>query len=494
MILHAGSPEVIGLDHTSQNILDEAWRQWSAKVPRNFERLMYLDGKNRLKDLQIAIPPQLRDRLEVVMGWAEKAVSEPANRTVWEGMQGDDGNDDPLGLAGALHANNFRVELPQGVRASLSYSCSFISTTPGDVASGEPSELIMFHSALWATGLWDRRRRALKAGLLINDVDALGQPSVFTLMLPLETVICVKGPLSWYVERVVPNRIGRVGLELLPWIPEIDRPFGRSRIDRRVMSLIDRGVRTGARLDLHSEMFSAMKLLLLGVDNSAFKDEQGNTIPLWSWYMGRFNTISRDDEGEIPKLEQVRAESPEPLIATMRQLASEFSGHTGVPLASLGIAQDNPESADAKSMAREDIVFAIEQAHAVYGHAMLRAFENVVMIRDGLTEPPAEAARIEMLWRRPDRASEAALADAGLKQVTAAGLQGTKVGMRMIGMSQAQVRQAEEELRQTRARELLLSGPGVSGDNAPGSERVGGAEQAGGGAGATPAGGVLRNA
>lgn len=494
MILFAGSPQVIGLDHTSQGLLDEAWKQWSSKVPRNFERLLYLDGKNRLKDLQVAIPPQLRDRLEVVMGWAEKAVSEPANRTVWEGMQGDDGNDDPLGLAATLHANNFRVELPQGVRAALSYSCAFLSVTQGDVAAGEPSELLMFHSALWATGLWDRRRRALKAGFLINDVDALGQPTVFTLMLPLETVVCMKGPLSWYVERVVPNRIGRVALEVMPWIPELDRPFGRSRIDRRVMSLVDRAVRAGARLDVHSELFSALKLILLGVDEQAFKDEQGNTVPLWSWYMGRFNTLSRDSDGEIPKLEQIRAESPEPHIASMRQLASEFSGHTGVPLSSLGVAQDNPESADAKSMAREDIVFAIEQGHAIFGHAMVRSFENVVMFRDGLTEPPAEAARIEMLWRRPDRASEAALADAGLKQVTAAGLQGTKVGMQMIGMSQAQIRQAETELRQSRARELLLSGSraGAADDNAPGSERAGGPGAPSGGVGSGEVGGVLR--
>lgn len=442
-----GPPQVVGLDHTTQNLLDQAWRQWAQKIPRNIERLVYLDGKNKLKDLQISIPPELRDRLDVVSGWAEKAVSEPSNRTVWDGMLGLDGNPDPLGLDEILYRNRYPVELRQGIRAAYSYSCAFTSTTPGDVLSGEPESMIMFHSAMYATGVWDRRARALSVGLLINDVDAIGQPTKCTIMLPFETVICVKGPKSWYVDRVLRTPLCRVGLEVLPNNPELDRPFGRARIDRRVMSLVDRAVRGGARLDVHSELFSAMKLFLLGAGEDAFRDEQGNTVPMWTWYLGRFNALNRDEEGELPKIEKLSAESPEPHIATLRQLASEFSGHTGVPLGSLGIAQDQPESADAKNVAREDIIFLVENQHAVLTLAQLRTFENAVMIRDGLSEPPAEARSIEMLWRRPDRASQAALADAGFKQVEAAELRGTKVGMRMIGMSQAQIAQAESEQR-----------------------------------------------
>lgn len=448
------APQVSGLDHTTQNLLDQVWKQWKSKLPRNIERLIYLDGKNKLKDLQVSIPPTLRDRLEVVSGWAEKAVSEPANRTVWDGMLTEDGNDDPFGLSEILHANSFRVELPQGIRASMSYSCSFLSTTPGDVLSGDPKVLQMFHSAMWASGLLDRRRRALSVGLLINAVDAIGQPTQFTMLLPFETVICVKGA-SWYVQSVQRNGIGRVPLEVLPLGPELDRPFGRSRIDRRVMSLVDRAVRGGSRLEVHSELYSAMKLILLGADQSAFQDEQGNTVPLWSWYMGRFNALENNEEGEKPTIEKISAESPEPHIATMRQLASEFSGHTGVPLGSLGIAQDQPESVDAKNVAREDIVFMVERQHDVYGHAMIRSFENTVMLRDRLAEPPAEFARIEMMWRRPDRASQASIADAGAKQVAAAKLEGTEVGMRMIGMSNSRVRQAIAELKRRDAGSVL---------------------------------------
>ena len=448
-------PQVYGLDHTTQNTLDQAWTQWAKKLPRNIERLVYFDGKNKLKDLRISIPPELLDDLNVVSGWAEKAVTEPANRTIWEGMLNEDGEADPFDLRYLLYRNRYEVEFPQAVRSSMTYSCAFQSTTPGDVQSGEPEVLIMHHSAMWSTGLWDKRRRELSAGFLVGKVDALGAPTEITLMIPAETLVCRKMAGGWILADRIPNPLPRVGLELLPLAPDLDRPFGRARVDRRVMSIVDRVIRAGSRLDVHSELFSAMKLFLLGADESAFTDEQGRKIPLWSYYMSRMNTLGVNEEGELPKIEKLAAESPEPHIATLRQLASEFSGHTGVPLGSLGIAQDNPESADAKNVAREDIMFMVKQQHPVYGYAKRRTFENAVMLRDRLTEPPRGMMELELLWRRPDHASDAALADAGMKQVTAAELQGTETGMRMIGMSEHRIRQAVAEKRRAAAGTVL---------------------------------------
>lgn len=473
MHVYSRAPLVSGLDVTSQNLLDKLWQQWSYKLPRNTERLLYLDGKNKLKDLQVAIPPSLVDRLEIVSGWAEKAVTEPANRTVWDGMLNSDGSDDPLGLNQILHENHFKVELPQAIKSSMAYSTAFLSVTHGDVQSGEPEVITMFHSAMYATGLWDRRRRALSAGLLINDVDDLGNPVLATVMFPDETVIIRRGASMWYVDDVRPNVTGRVNLHNMPLAPDLDRPFGRARIDRRVMSLVDRAMRGDARLDVHSELFSAMKLIILGATEDTFKDESGNNVPLWNWSMSRLNGLGRDEEGELPSIEKITAESPEPHIAGLRQLAAEFSGHTGVPLGSLGIATDNPESADAKNVAREDIVFLVENQHNYYGNAMIRAFEDAVMIRDGLSDRPEEVAKIELLWRRPDRATMAALADAGAKQVQAAGLSGTKVGMKMLGMSQAEIRQAEAELRRANVTKMVealrndSSGPAPDGPTEP---------------------------
>lgn len=450
------SPQVLGLNIQTQALLDELVTQWAYKLPRNIERMIYLDAKNKLDDLGVSLPPTLVDRLDVVVGWPEKAVYEVANRIVFERVLAADGAKDPFELKRTLYDNRFAIEFPQAVASSLAQSCAFVTTTPGDVAAGEAPALIMFHSALWATGLWDRRRRALKAGLLISDTDKQGLPVELTILLPSEHVVCIKGGQGWYVADVVPHRLGRTPMEMLPFRPTTDRPFGRSRIDRTVMSLTNRAVRAGSRLEVHSELFTSMKLLLLGADEEAFKDKDGNKVPLWSFFLGRLNMLSRDEDGDVPTLEKIAAESPEPHIAIARQLASQFSGHTGVPLSSLGISSDNPESADAKQMAREDIVNDVEKQHVIYGDALLRTFENAVMIRDNLDQAPNEMLDLSFKWRRADRPTLVAIADAGSKQVAAIpDLATTEVGMEMIGMDPDQIQRATNELRRRQGASVL---------------------------------------
>lgn len=142
MVYVPNAPQVSGLDHHTQGIIDEAWRQLMLKMPRNFERLIYLDGKNKLKDLAVAIPPALLVSLGILSGWAEKAVTEPANRTVLDGLLTSNGNDDPLELSETLFTNRFRSEFPQAVKSSMAQSCAFVSTTPGDTAAGKEKAML----------------------------------------------------------------------------------------------------------------------------------------------------------------------------------------------------------------------------------------------------------------------------------------------------------------------------------------------------------------
>ena len=449
-------PQVHGLNAETQALLNEMVAQWAAKLPRNVERMIYLDAKNKLDDLGVSLPPSLVDKLDVAVGWPEKAVYEVANRIVFERVVSPDGGRDPLELRRLLRDNRFAVEFPQAVVSSLAQSCAFVSTTPGDTALGEPAGLVMFHSALWATGLWDQRRRALKASMIISATDRSGRPTVITIGLPREHVICAKGDRGWYVEQVIVNPLGRTSMEMLPFRPSTDRPFGRSRIDRVVMSLTNRAVRAGARLEVHSELFTSMKLLLMGAGDEAFKDANGQMVPLWSFFLGRVNTLSKDEDGDTPELEQIRSESPEPHIAVGRDLASKFSGHTGVPMSSLGISTDNPESADAKKVAREDIVTDVEKQQIIYGDALHRSLENLVMIRDGLSEPPPEMLDLSLKWRRADRPTLVSLADAGTKQLVAApALADTEVGLELLGLDPDQIDRALGEIRRRDGRAAL---------------------------------------
>lgn len=449
-VLSFAAPTVHGLSWEAQQALSECVAQWAQHYSRNVERMLYLDMKNRLKDLAVSIPPELLGDLDVTSGWPAKAVYELANRIVFERVASHDSKDrDPFGLMSLLDENRFAVEFPQAVASSLAQSVAFGTVTKGDAAQGEPEVLFTFHSALWATGIWNRRTRALKYGLIINDIDRLGHPTMMTLLMPGETVVIAKGA-AWYVSDVYPSPMAhRIPMEPLPFRPTLERPFGRSRIDRTVMSLTDRAMRASARLEVHSELFSAIKLILMGAGADAFQDAAGQPIPLWSFYMGRLNTLSKDEDGDLPKLEQISSQSPEPHIAVKRQLATEFSGHTGVPLGSLGIATDNPESGDAKKEAREDIYGDAEAQGTVYGFALRRLFEGAVMLRDGLSEPPQGMRDLQTQWRDASRPTRVALAAAGAQQVAAVpGLANTEVGLELIGLDAGQIERYLAEVHQ----------------------------------------------
>lgn len=429
-------PRIIGLADQDQAVLNELVTLWSAKRPRNLERLAYLDLKTRLKDLKAALPAEIVAQLEIVVGWPQKAVDELSNRIVLDGFAGADQN--PLGLGDLLEANRFSIEFPQAVTSSLSQSLAFVTTTPDE----ERGALIQFHSAVWATGRWNRRTRALDAGLIITEADKLDRPTRLLLLVPGEVVEAVAGPNGWYIESVTPTRLGdRIPMEPLPFRPTLERWAGRSRIDRGVMSITDRAMRTGARLEIHSELFSSLKLILLGAGEDAFEASK------WSFLWERVNTLTKDEDGDLPRLEKISAESPEPHIAVRRDLAAEFSGHTGVPLGSLGVATDNPESQGAKQEARQDIIGHAEMQHLVYGAALKRAFGTAVMVRDGLDAPPAELARVGFAWRPPNRPTLAAVADAGAKQVaTVPDLGKTEVGLELLGLTPDQIRRHLDQL------------------------------------------------
>lgn len=445
---------VVGLSDGTLAVVNELFELWASKYPRNVERKIYVDGKNLLKNKNIAVPPQLEDE-DVVIGWPEKAVYSVADRIMFDGVVSSDGNEDPFDLKKLLDDNRFDVEFPQGVTSALTYSTAFVSQSLGDVSKGEPHVRIMFHSALWATALWDKAKRAVSAGLLINSVDDLGRPTKFTFVDGREWITCVKGN-EWYVDSVVPHGLPRVPFEPLPYRPDLDRPFGRSRVNRKVRSLTDRAMRASLRLDVHSELFQAPHLLLLGAGAEAFLDNDGNPIPLWSWYMSMVNAVGRDEEGEVPTLETVSQQSPQPHIDTLRSLAALFSGETNVPLSSLGIVQDNPASAEAIAASREDLVIDASRAAKVMGNYLKRVFENAVMLRDGLSEVPDELRSINIKWRNAAMPSVVSQSDAMVKQIAAVpDLALSDVALEEMGYSREQIVRIRADIKRAGAGSIL---------------------------------------
>jgi hypothetical protein len=271
-------------------------RQWSQKLERNLLRTKYYDGRNELKNLSIAVPDSMAGISEVV-GWPQKSVDALADRIVFDGFVGvGDDSRDPLGLDSILSDNDFDVELPQAIRSALTHSCSFLNVRSAEPEDGLRSKVsVSFRSALYETGLWDYARRGLSAALSITDIDR-SQYAQANTIVPSELMLYMPG----YTIRIRRTQSGRyhadaprntymdhVPVYLIPYHQDLNRPFGRSRISREVMSITDTAVRTMLRMEVSAEFYSSPQRYLIGADEPP-EDKNGKKLTGWE------ATISKD--------------------------------------------------------------------------------------------------------------------------------------------------------------------------------------------------------
>ncbi len=426
--------ELFGIEaprQADESALHKMLNQWAAKRDRNVLRTVYAEGKNALQDLGISLPPQMKN-VEMVLGWPMKAVQVLASRIVFDGFVVPGVEQDPFGLSDWLTENNADTVLPQAFASSLVHSVSFLTVTPG--ADGEPDVLLLPKSAREATGLWDRRTNSLTDGLSVTSFDEVGFPTQLVWYARDHvTTYTRRGDGKWSTDSQ-PNPLGRVWMEPLPFRPDLERPFGRSRISRAVMSLTDSGLRTLARAESHAEFFASPQRYALGADQDAF----GSKADRWNAVMSRMLSISRDENGDLPTLGQFPQMSMQPHFDHLRTLAALFAGETSVPLNSLGIVQDNPSSAEAIYAAKEDLVIEARAATDVWGGSLRRAAVTAVMMRDGLSEPPVEMRSLRAKWRNPATQSVVSASDALVKQVSALPwLAESEVALEMLGYDDA---------------------------------------------------------
>lgn len=476
---------VQGVDDTNIGLLAQLIMQWQAKRARNKLKTDYWDGKHKLDHIGFSIPPALR-KLEEVVGWPAKAVQAHAERCMFDGFVSKNDSDDPYGIQRTLVDNRFDIELPMAITSTMVHSCAFIAVTPGDIAAGEPEVLVMPKSAQWASGLWNWRTRALDAAFAVNDVDDYGRPIEMTLYTTDRTIRLRNTAAGWRLIDERSHGLNRVPVEPLVYRPTLDRPFGSSVISRAVMSITDDAVRTVLRSETSAEFYSAPQYLLLGADPDSFKDDDGNPIPVWEFIIGRINMLSKDEDGDVPKLEQISQQSVQPHIEQMRELACRFAGETNVPVSSLGVVTDNPSSAEAMHAAEKDLVIDCAAATRVFGAALRRVGQDIVMMRaDGPNEMDDELATLTARWRNPALPSVIDAGDAMVKLIDAfPWLADTTVALEEVGFTDEQITRLLAEKRRNQAMGSLdqLLNPKEVPDAQQGGPRQagGGTEQDGG--------------
>lgn len=433
------TPDELGL-------VEHLYKKLTAHDYKNLLLENYYEGKNKLKDLRISIPPQLTT-VETVVGWAGTAVDVLEERLDFEGYYGGDA----FGINEIYRANELDLEAGLGHKDSLIYGIGFVVVGKG--AEGEPDPLITIESPKKMTVLYDMRSRLISAALLVNR-DGNGKPATGSLYLPNETITLEYSNRTWVdVARDVHN-LGRVPVAPLVNNPRSGDPYGRSEITPAVRSYTDSAMRTLLGAEVAREFYSAPQRYALGAPENAFTDADGNPINPWSVTMGRLLALPTNEDGQIPQVGQFSANDPRPYFDQIRSYAQMIAAETAIPASYLGFQTDNPSSADAIRQMEARLVKRAERRQKQFGRTWSEVAKLALLVRDG--EIPAEANNIRPIWRDASTPTRAAAADEAVKLIAAGVLvPDSKIVYSRIGLSDSDIAQITAEKRVAQASNLV---------------------------------------
>ena len=467
---------IVGVADAEMGVVRQLLKTWNERRPRNLKRTLYYDGEQAFKDLGLMLPPQLK-HAKFHLGWATQAVRMPAMRSQFQGLRLP-GSDDPFELGEIFEANNFGLELSQGIVSAYKHGMSLVTVAKGD--TGEAPVQIQTHSAESCAALWDRRKRRVAAALTISAMDQ-DTPTEFIVYLPNIVLSCARVNGRWVAARIR-NSIGRTLAVPLTYDPQLNKPFGRSRITNPVMALTDMAVRGYVRMEGNAEFYSSPQLAIEGIDPEAFGE--ASESKKFKLAMDRLVALTRDADGNAPNIKQLQQATMTPHSDMIRTVASAFSGETGIPLAALGILHDNPSSAEAMLTAERGLLIDVtNQNRVVLSTAVKDIAKLSVMVRDGLTEAPKEAWRLSAKFADPEFRSTSANADAYVKLAGAnEDLKNSPVLLETV-FDEDQVERFQSERSRAQANNLLSQllaqrAPAVEGELVDGGAGVAGAVQA----------------
>ena len=388
---------------------------WRQKLTRNQLRDRYYLSHVKTKDLGVAIAPEMRGKIKARIDWPAKAVDYLAARSQFDGFTTSDSMRTQE-LMQIARANHLKLLYRKAVTSELKHCCAALTVTAGDngpVISAYP----MTACAL----MWDDALKEVKAGLVVAESKKapgsnVRKPTMYKLFTrdALVTIRCVGMGQVW-IANYAYHSMGRPLIEPMAYRPTLERPFGRSRITRTVMSLTDDAQREKERSEIAAEFAAYPQKYLLGTDRTTIpKDSR------YAAYIGAILEVTKGEGDTVPTFGQLSQLSMQPHIDYMRSLAAQFSGATNVPLSALGVVSDNPSSAEAIYAAKEDLVIDAQALNADNGRALVNIAMMALAIQDNsdFNTVRNSGVAIEARFKNPAMPSVVSQSDAMVKQIS----------------------------------------------------------------------------
>ena len=482
---------VAGLSDSERDLVADLLNRLGRKSVRNRLRTRYYDAKQTVRHLGISVPPQL-ESIETVLGWPAKSVDDLEQRIDFDGFVLRDGSWADFGLDVIWDENRLALEASQAHASALKYAVSFVAVLAGDGAG--PGVVVRPLSALSTIATWDSVRRRVRDALTVTGTDDLGEVSEFILFTAESVVTCVKSGSRWVVAERTDHILGRAPVAALPFKPDMESPFGTSRISRAVMSITDRAVRSLLRMEVSAEFYSSPQRYVLGADEGAFTGPNGEPRTGWEVTLGKLLALQPNDDGQNPTVGQFPQLTMQPHMDMVRSDAALFAGETGIPVNSLGIIHDNPASEAAMQTAYLPLVKTAERAAIPFGLGWVDAMQMAVQVRDGLSVLPDGLRGMRAKFRDPATSTRTEMANAAQMFVGVfPWAADSDVTLEMFGVDQVDIDRLKTDRDRAKASSRLVqlaeAARGLRGDGGAGGG-VSAGESGSDGSGAGPVAGL----
>lgn len=411
----------MALSDDEKTLLNRLYMKVQRAERRNRVLEAYYEGEQRVEQLGLAIPPELR-RFLTIVAWPGTYVDAIAERITLEGFELPDATEADDDLWRIWQANGLDEESKLAHLEALKFGSSFIVVGAGDAdtpdapsAEGGDDDrerdadtpLITVESSNeMAVELSPRTRRPVAAAKFYTD-DGV---SYATLYLTDETIWLERRNAAWAeVDR------DEHGLGVVPVVPITNRPqlshrHGRSSMTR-IISLTDAAARALTNAQVATEALAVPQRYVVGAQPQDFKDKDGNVLATWEVYFGAVWAL-KNPEAKVGSLSAADLKNFADIV---NHYAALVSGITGLPMRYLGQATTNPPSAEGILADESRLIKQVEDFETCAESSWERAQQIAKRIQTGDWDP--RMRQLETQWRSAATPTKAQAADYAVKLV-----------------------------------------------------------------------------
>lgn len=362
-------------------------------------RYAYYEMKNKVKDLNLSIPPEFR-WLNTSLGWCGKAVDSIADRLLFYEFQNDN-----FDLTEIFQMNNPDTFFDSAILSALISSCCFVYISADEI--GYPRLQVIDGGN--ATGILDPITGLLTEGYAVLERDDNDNPKVEAYFTKGQTEIITKGAVK---TQIIRNHVPYPLLVPIIYRPDAKRPFGHSRISRACMKIMEGAIRTVKRSEVSAEFYSFPQKYILGMDSDAER------LDKWKATMSAMLRIDKDEDGDKPTVGQFTQQSMTPYMEQLRTFAALFAGETGLTTDDLGFVSDNPSSQEAIKASHENLRLTARKAQRNFGSGFLNVGYLAACLRDDFSYKRQQLYLTTPVWEpifEPDAAALSSIGDGAIK-------------------------------------------------------------------------------